>query len=46
MGVNCVPFLGNVVISTGYRYVILDIPLLFETRGLTRFMKYTVLVYW
>uniref|UniRef100_A0A674GZQ1 Dephospho-CoA kinase domain-containing protein n=2 Tax=Taeniopygia guttata TaxID=59729 RepID=A0A674GZQ1_TAEGU len=29
----------------GYRYVILDIPLLFETRGLTRFMKYTVLVY-
>ncbi|NWV48072.1 DCAKD protein, partial [Daphoenositta chrysoptera] len=30
----------------GYHYVILDIPLLFETRGLTRFMKYTVLVYW
>lgn len=30
----------------GYRYVILDIPLLFETHGLTRFMKYTVLVYW
>ncbi|KAJ7410939.1 Dephospho-CoA kinase domain-containing protein [Willisornis vidua] len=29
----------------GNRYVILDIPLLFETRGLTRFMKYTVLVY-
>ncbi|KAM7029827.1 LOW QUALITY PROTEIN: dephospho-CoA kinase domain-containing protein [Acridotheres tristis] len=29
----------------GYHYVILDIPLLFETRGLTRFMKYTVLVY-
>ncbi|NXD30891.1 DCAKD protein, partial [Spelaeornis formosus] len=32
----------------GYRYVILDIPLLFETRGtrgLIRFMKYTVLVY-
>ncbi|XP_058279624.1 dephospho-CoA kinase domain-containing protein isoform X2 [Hirundo rustica] len=29
----------------GYRYVILDIPLLFETRGLTRLMKYTVLVY-
>ncbi|NXG26672.1 DCAKD protein, partial [Grallaria varia] len=29
----------------GYRYVILDIPLLFETRGLTKFMKYTVLVY-
>ncbi|NXA43082.1 DCAKD protein, partial [Eudromia elegans] len=29
----------------GYRYVILDIPLLFETNGLTKFMKYTVLVY-
>lgn len=29
----------------GYRYVILDIPLLFETKTLTRFMKYTVLVY-
>ncbi|NWI11679.1 DCAKD protein, partial [Crypturellus soui] len=29
----------------GYRYVILDIPLLFETNRLTRFMKYTVLVY-
>ncbi|NXN94644.1 DCAKD protein, partial [Rhinopomastus cyanomelas] len=29
----------------GYRYVILDIPLLFETKRLTKFMKYTVLVY-
>ncbi|NXK93966.1 DCAKD protein, partial [Formicarius rufipectus] len=29
----------------GYRYVILDIPLLFETHGLTKFMKYTVMVY-
>ncbi|NXG60405.1 DCAKD protein, partial [Hemiprocne comata] len=29
----------------GYRYVILDIPLLFETSRLTKFMKYTVLVY-
>nr|XP_056719304.1 dephospho-CoA kinase domain-containing protein [Euleptes europaea] len=29
----------------GYRYVILDIPLLFETNSLTRFMKLTVLVY-
>ncbi|XP_077171940.1 dephospho-CoA kinase domain-containing protein [Paroedura picta] len=29
----------------GYRYVILDIPLLFETNTLTRFMKHTVLVY-
>ncbi|KAJ6660656.1 hypothetical protein lerEdw1_017653 [Lerista edwardsae] len=29
----------------GYRYVILDIPLLFETNSLTRFMKHTVLVY-
>lgn len=46
MGVNSVPFFGNVAFSTGYRYVILDIPLLFETRGLTRLMKYTVLVYW
>lgn len=41
-------FLGGVyvVISAGYRYVILDIPLLFETNRLTKFMKYTVLVYW
>ncbi|XP_075027294.1 dephospho-CoA kinase domain-containing protein isoform X5 [Calonectris borealis] len=30
----------------GYRYVILDIPLLFETNRLPKFMKYTVLVYW
>ncbi|NXD87647.1 DCAKD protein, partial [Halcyon senegalensis] len=29
----------------GYRYVILDIPLLFETKRLTKFMKYTVVVY-
>uniref|UniRef100_A0A8D0BKP7 Dephospho-CoA kinase domain-containing protein n=1 Tax=Salvator merianae TaxID=96440 RepID=A0A8D0BKP7_SALMN len=29
----------------GYRYVILDIPLLFEANTLTRFMKHTVLVY-
>ncbi|XP_068119621.1 dephospho-CoA kinase domain-containing protein [Hyperolius riggenbachi] len=29
----------------GYRYVILDIPLLFETRTLMRYMKLTVLVY-
>ncbi|NXU53538.1 DCAKD protein, partial [Turnix velox] len=29
----------------GYRYVILDIPLLFENNRLTKFMKYTVLVY-
>ncbi|XP_048372823.1 dephospho-CoA kinase domain-containing protein [Sphaerodactylus townsendi] len=29
----------------GYRYVILDIPLLFETIKMTRFMKLTVLVY-
>ncbi|XP_035757241.1 dephospho-CoA kinase domain-containing protein isoform X2 [Egretta garzetta] len=29
----------------GYRYVILDIPLLFETNRLTKFMKCTVLVY-
>ncbi|XP_029428696.1 dephospho-CoA kinase domain-containing protein [Rhinatrema bivittatum] len=29
----------------GYRYVILDIPLLFETNKLRKFMKHTVLVY-
>ncbi|MBN3296522.1 dephospho-CoA kinase domain-containing protein [Amia ocellicauda] len=29
----------------GYRYVILDVPLLFETRRLTRFLKHTVVVY-
>lgn len=46
---NAVPFFwggGGCVISAGYRYVILDIPLLFETNRLTKFMKYTVLVYW
>ncbi|XP_069490340.1 dephospho-CoA kinase domain-containing protein [Ambystoma mexicanum] len=29
----------------GYRFAILDIPLLFETNKLTRFMKHTILVY-
>ncbi|XP_063156612.1 dephospho-CoA kinase domain-containing protein [Candoia aspera] len=29
----------------GYRYVILDIPLLFEAKMLTKFMKHTVVVY-
>ncbi|XP_001375470.1 dephospho-CoA kinase domain-containing protein [Monodelphis domestica] len=29
----------------GYRYVILDIPLLFETKTMLRFMKHTVVVY-
>ncbi|KAK1794813.1 hypothetical protein P4O66_010023 [Electrophorus voltai] len=29
----------------GYRYVILDVPLLFETRQLTRFLTHTVVVY-
>uniref|UniRef100_A0A8C8S1F6 Dephospho-CoA kinase domain containing n=1 Tax=Pelusios castaneus TaxID=367368 RepID=A0A8C8S1F6_9SAUR len=29
----------------GYRYVILDIPLLFESTRLTKFMKHTILVY-
>ncbi|KAJ8264563.1 hypothetical protein GJAV_G00150730 [Gymnothorax javanicus] len=29
----------------GYRYVVLDVPLLFETRRLTRFLNHTVLVY-
>ncbi|NXG80497.1 DCAKD protein, partial [Baryphthengus martii] len=29
----------------GYRYVILDIPLLFETNRWAKFMKYTVVVY-
>ncbi|XP_004458781.1 dephospho-CoA kinase domain-containing protein isoform X1 [Dasypus novemcinctus] len=30
----------------GYRYVILDIPLLFETKKLLKYMKHTVVVYW
>lgn len=38
--------LAGAVVSAGYRYVILDIPLLFETNRLTKFMKHTVLVYW
>ncbi|XP_068610748.1 dephospho-CoA kinase domain-containing protein [Brachionichthys hirsutus] len=29
----------------GYRYVVLDVPLLFETRRLTQFLNHTVLVY-
>ncbi|KAL8175623.1 UNVERIFIED_CONTAM: hypothetical protein K2H54_000585 [Gekko kuhli] len=29
----------------GYRYVVLDVPLLFESGTLTRFMRHTVLVY-
>ncbi|KAL4660509.1 Dephospho-CoA kinase domain-containing protein-like [Arapaima gigas] len=29
----------------GYRYVILDVPLLFETRRLTHFLNHTVVVY-
>ncbi|CAH2302723.1 dephospho- kinase domain-containing isoform X2 [Pelobates cultripes] len=29
----------------GYRYVILDIPLLFESRNLIHYMKHTILVY-
>ncbi|KAF7708059.1 dephospho-CoA kinase domain-containing protein [Silurus meridionalis] len=29
----------------GYRYVVLDVPLLFETRRLTQLMKHTVVVY-
>ncbi|XP_062382850.1 dephospho-CoA kinase domain-containing protein isoform X2 [Sardina pilchardus] len=29
----------------GYRYVVLDVPLLFETRRLTRFLNHTVVVY-
>lgn len=32
--------------SPGYRYVILDIPLLFETKKLLKYMKHTVVVYW
>lgn len=32
--------------SPGYRYVILDIPLLFENKKLLKFMKHTVVVYW
>ncbi|CAF93146.1 unnamed protein product [Tetraodon nigroviridis] len=30
----------------GYRYVVLDVPLLFETRRLTKFLNHTVVVYW
>lgn len=30
----------------GYRYVVLDVPLLFETRRLTQFLNHTVVVYW
>ncbi|XP_040496435.1 dephospho-CoA kinase domain-containing protein isoform X5 [Ursus maritimus] len=30
----------------GYRYVILDIPLLFETKQLLKYMAHTVVVYW
>ncbi|XP_006897940.1 PREDICTED: dephospho-CoA kinase domain-containing protein [Elephantulus edwardii] len=29
----------------GYRYVILDVPLLFETKNLLKYMKHTVVVY-
>eukprot|EP00064_Thunnus_orientalis_P001540 superscaffoldBa00000106_g1543 len=29
----------------GYRYVVLDVPLLFETRRLTQFLNHTVVVY-
>lgn len=32
--------------SPGYRYVVLDVPLLFETRRLTQFLNHTVVVYW
>ena len=46
VGVTLCLFLGGAVTFAGYRYVILDIPLLFETNRLTKFMKYTVLVYW
>lgn len=38
--------LGVSVFSPGYRYVILDIPLLFETQKLLKYMKHTVVVYW
>lgn len=33
-------------VSLGYRYVVLDVPLLFETRRLTKFLNHTVVVYW
>lgn len=33
-------------VSQGYRYVVLDVPLLFETRRLTQFLNHTVVVYW
>lgn len=34
------------LVSSGYRYVVLDVPLLFETRRLTKFLNHTVVVYW
>ncbi|KAF7234570.1 Dephospho-CoA kinase domain-containing protein [Varanus komodoensis] len=37
---------GSPKLGAGYQYVILDMPLLFETNTLTRFMRYTVFVYW
>ncbi|KAK1882144.1 Dephospho-CoA kinase domain containing protein [Dissostichus eleginoides] len=37
---------ADVVARKGYRYVVLDVPLLFETRRLTKFLNHTVVVYW
>ncbi|XP_068775552.1 dephospho-CoA kinase domain-containing protein isoform X8 [Struthio camelus] len=42
---GCAVIDADVIAREGYRYVILDIPLLFETNRLTKFMKHTVLVY-
>ncbi|XP_067101124.1 dephospho-CoA kinase domain-containing protein isoform X2 [Osmerus mordax] len=36
--------LGQLIFAR-YRYVVLDVPLLFETRRLTRFLNHTVVVY-
>lgn len=42
----CAGKLDLVAFPPGYRYVILDIPLLFETKKLLKYMKHTVVVYW
>ncbi|XP_047667765.1 dephospho-CoA kinase domain-containing protein isoform X2 [Tachysurus fulvidraco] len=44
-GLGCPVIDADVVARKGYRYVILDVPLLFETRSLTHLMKHTVVVY-
>lgn len=38
-------FLFPLSTYVGHRYVVLDVPLLFETRRLTQFLNHTVVVY-